>query len=498
MTGADPKQKRSRSRLDVSSALVKPFEAPAQSLRGIDSETAATLIAAAADVSLVIDATGIVKDVAFGSEELSREGYEKWIGQPWIDTVTVESRTKVEALLRDAAANSITKWRQVNHPSTHGPDVPILYSAALVPKNGSIIVFGRDLRSLASLQQRLMDAQQSLERDYWRLRHLETRYRLLFEVAAEAVLIVDSVTQKITEANPAAGQLLGEHTRRVVGRVFPDCFDEAGASSVRMLMANVGATGRGDEIEARVAESGRQVVISASVFRQDNSALFLLRLSPLQQSGATAASLPRTIARAIDSAPDGFVVTDPEGRILVANQAFRDLAQLASEDQAKGESLDRWLGRAGVDFGVLIFNLRQHGAVRLFATTIRGEQGARADVEISAVSVAHGEQPCLGFTIRNVGRRLASEAANERAVPRSVEQLTELVGRAPLKELVRQSTDLIERLCIEAALELTRDNRASAAEMLGLSRQGLYTKLRRYGLVESPDADGSAADSGQS
>jgi len=52
----------------------------------------------------------------------------------------------------------------------------------------------------------------------------------------------------------------------------------------------------------------------------------------------------------------------------------------------------------------------------------------------------------------------------------------------PLKELVRESTDLIERLCIEAALELTGDNRASAAELLGLSRQSLYVKLRRYGL----------------
>jgi DNA-binding NtrC family response regulator len=41
---------------------------------------------------------------------------------------------------------------------------------------------------------------------------------------------------------------------------------------------------------------------------------------------------------------------------------------------------------------------------------------------------------------------------------------------------------VIERLCIEAALELTNDNRATAAEMLGLSRQSLYVKLRRYGL----------------
>jgi DNA-binding NtrC family response regulator len=67
-------------------------------------------------------------------------------------------------------------------------------------------------------------------------------------------------------------------------------------------------------------------------------------------------------------------------------------------------------------------------------------------------------------------------------MPRSVEQLTELVGRMSLKDIVRESTDLIERLCIEAALSYTSDNRASAAEILGLSRQSLYSKLHRYGL----------------
>ena len=48
-------------------------------------------------------------------------------------------------------------------------------------------------------------------------------------------------------------------------------------------------------------------------------------------------------------------------------------------------------------------------------------------------------------------------------------QLTELIGRVPLRDLVRETTDVIEKLSIEAALELTGDNRASAAEMLGLA-----------------------------
>jgi DNA-binding NtrC family response regulator len=54
---------------------------------------------------------------------------------------------------------------------------------------------------------------------------------------------------------------------------------------------------------------------------------------------------------------------------------------------------------------------------------------------------------------------------------------------------VGETVDTIERLCIEAALELTHNNRASAAEMLGLSRQSLYVKLRRFGMVAEAEAD---------
>ena len=109
------------------------------------------------------------------------------------------------------------------------------------------------------------------------------------------------------------------------------------------------------------------------------------------------------------------------------------------------------------------------------------------------MSVVSGGQPTIGLVIRNIGRRLTAAPRTRRELPRSVEQLTELVGRVSLKDLVRETTDVIERLCIEAALEITSDNRASAAEMLGLSRQGLYMKLRRYGLGEL-DSAGDAVE----
>jgi DNA-binding NtrC family response regulator len=98
------------------------------------------------------------------------------------------------------------------------------------------------------------------------------------------------------------------------------------------------------------------------------------------------------------------------------------------------------------------------------------------------VSTLNGEERCLGFTVRNVEKRLATDLKTTRALPHSADELAELIGRVPLKDLVRETTDVIERLCIEAALKFTGDNRAAAAEMLGLSRQSLYAKLRRHGL----------------
>jgi DNA-binding NtrC family response regulator len=100
-----------------------------------------------------------------------------------------------------------------------------------------------------------------------------------------------------------------------------------------------------------------------------------------------------------------------------------------------------------------------------------------------------GDQPTYGFFIRDirVGRSVHKSATSGMAD--SVEQLSQLVGRMPMKDIVGETSTMIERMCIQAALELTHNNRASAAEMLGLSRQSLYVKLHRYGIVSEIDSE---------
>jgi transcriptional regulator PpsR len=472
---------------------VKRFKSAKRALGDLDADSAALLVAAAADVTLILDAKGIVRDIACGNDELASELVDapQWVGLAWGTTVTAESRPKVAAMLEEAAGGTATRWRQLNHPTARGPDIPILYCVAPAGRAGRYVAFGRDLRTVASLQQRLLDAQQSLERDYARLRHAETRYRLLFQIASEGVLIVDGTTLRILEANATAEEVLGESARGLVGKPLLPAFDARASESLQTMLATARTAGRAEQVPASLAGGRAHVLVSAFLFRQENTSLFLVRLAPAAESGAI---VPRVGARSkllqfVDTAQDGIVVTDADGIVLAANRGFLELVQLVAEDQAQGKSLDRWLGRPGVDMGVLMANLRQHGSLRLFATSVRGEYGVTADVEISAVAMPNGERPCYGFTIRNVGQRVVPDARGLRELPHSVSQMTELVGRVALKDLVREATDVIERLCIEAALELTADNRASAAEMLGLSRQSLYVKLRRYGLGDLAPED---------
>lgn len=468
------------------------FRTPTHSLGEIDADVVGKLIAAATDIAIIIDADGIVQDVASHNDELAHVARLSWLGRRWVDTVTVESRAKVEAMLTGAGGET-ARARQVNHPVDGGADIPVLYSAVPVGEGGRIVAVGRDLRPVALLQQRLVEAQQSMEREYSRLRHAETRYRLLFQLASEAVIIVDASSSRVIDANPATADLIGSDIQRLVGKPLTELFEVDSQDEVRSLLAAVRAAGRGQDVQARLAGTERELRVTASLFRQDKSSHFLVRLGAIQV-GSEAIIVPRTKSRllsVVENLPDGFVVVGLDRRILTVNRAFLDMTQLASEELARGEPLDRWLGRSGVDFNVLVASLREHGSVQRFMTVIRGEYGSAEDVEVSAVSVVTADQPCFGFTIRHAGRPQALDVGRSGEVQQSVSQLTELVGRVSLKDLVRETTDVVERLCIEAALELTGDNRASAAEMLGLSRQSLYVKLRRYGLG---DLDGDDED----
>jgi transcriptional regulator PpsR len=481
--------------------------------REVDAAQAQRLIEAAGDVSLLLDADGVVLEVLAPDREVRKVARRDWRGRQWVDLVAIDSRDKVRELVSAALTDSVPSPRHINHTSRTGPDEPYIFAAVRVAGSARsrtqtrVVAIGRDLRDTVELQRRLVEAQQTTEREHWRFREAETRYRTLFQASDEAVLIVDGATLRIVEANPAAQTLIGAPGRRagagMVGLTLANLFATDAAQPLATAVATARSVGRHERFTATIAGTHTTVVVAMASFRQDETAFLLIRLAPVpapatRRAGAGAAVAvgpgagePMREVAFVRATPDAVAFTDGAGRVLSVNRAFARLAQLSSEDQARGEALSRWLGRTGVELSVLIANLRESGTAGLFVTELRGGLGLVTEVEIAAASVEGVGPPTFAFSLRDVGRRLApAEAAAPASVSPSVQQLTELVGRVPLKQIVSETSDLIERLSIEAALTMTRDNRAMAAQLLGLSRQSLYVKLRRFGmggLEEAPD-----------
>ncbi|MBV7266391.1 transcriptional regulator PpsR [Erythrobacter ani] len=457
-----------------------PFGKAAELFNSLDADAAMKLAMVAGDVTLVLDDAGTILDAAFDPSDFPE--LDDWVGTNWIETVTEESRSKVMEMLAAARRGEVQHWRQVNHPTRKG-DVPIRYAVLSVNGGEHRIAFGRDLRDAGRHQQRLLQVQQSLERDYLRMRQLEARYRMLFELSSEAVLIVEASTLRIREANPAAHSMTGYRAGSLPGKKLPSLMDKSSRDALQALAGSAMASDAVAPIELRLAKGSRLVNAAITGFTQDRGQFLLLRLTP---SGDSDDKVDSPLFDLIDCMPDAFVMANANLEIISANHAFVELVHAASVDQLRGKHLSETIGRPGIDLDLIEGQIDQHGAARNVSTVLRaGGEPDGEPVELSAVR-SSGDESLYAFVIRPIGRRLRDLPPGAEDLPRSVEQLTDLVGRMSLKDIVRESTDLIERLCIEAALNYTSDNRASAAEILGLSRQSLYSKLHRYGLGNLP------------
>lgn len=461
------------------------FRLPAETIGSLDAESCARVIAASSDVAMIIDRDGVIRDIAISAADMPADSFAEFVERRWIDTVTSESRPKVAEMLNDARGQRAFRWREVNQQLPQG-SIPLRYVAVEAGQDGKVIALGRDLRAAAKLQQKLLEAQQTMERDYARLRQAETRYRVLFQMASEAVLIVDPGTKKIVEANPAAGSLLAMDYHSLAAKPFTKLFHPESRDAVLALLAASGPTIPTEPLAVRLHDGRAGFNATASLFRQDRTTHALVSLSAAKaEPGAAVPDSKMKLLRVLDRMPDAFVVADSALAIVDVNVAFLELAQLGSKDAVRGQPLDRFVGRPGVDMRVFVDNLRDHGWVRNFQTVARTAFGYQEDVEVSAVLIQEGRDVTYGLVIRRLRAEVPTPSLPSRELPRTAEQLMQLVGRVSLREIVAETTEVIERMCIEAALNLTGNNRASAAEILGLSRQSLYSKMNRQTSVTS-------------
>lgn len=444
-------------------------------LSGLSGDSVGQILMNSSDVVLIISPDDVIADASISSQEIFVGGGRSWRGRPILEIVTSESEDKITDLLAAARKGDHGRPRQVNHPLPEADDLPVTYQA--VKLNDDVILFGRGGGQVAALQRRLMSSQLAMEREVAKLRNDESRYRATFQLSRSPQIIVDAASLRILDINTSAAVLLGKPAQRLENKKVLGLFDDTGSSVLHKLMlAAIDNQENGDAV-VKLA-TGDLLRIRIVTFRQDGKAHLLLSLEP---DDSASSALPNTtetrILSLVKSMPDAFVVTDSDLTILTANDSFFDLLNLSGLADAEGVTFDRFFERPAVDCKVLIGNVREHNVVRRFASSVKTRFGQAINVEIAACQLQLEDHSILGFWMRPTNNIIMGAEVKQENVSRSNEQIANLVGHMSLKEIVRETTEMIETLCIETALELTKNNRASAAQMLGVSRQSLYSKL---------------------
>ena len=146
-------------------------------------------------------------------------------------------------MLRTTPPHGLGRWRIVNQRRTDGDAYvdPALHDNRRRRPTARSSRSAATFASTAALQQRMLQAQQSMERDYLRLRQAESRYRLLFDVSAEPVLIIDAATNRFVEVNPAARRLIGNDAATVAGAPFVAVFEAGSRDRAGALLAAAAA-----------------------------------------------------------------------------------------------------------------------------------------------------------------------------------------------------------------------------------------------------------------
>lgn len=453
----------------------------------IDPEYLTGVLAAASDLAFVVSTDGLVRSILSNSSAIDQPNLDHWAGQPMQEFLTTESVPKFEAAL-ETIANGAPLPRSVELNHTDGSDwqYPVRYSFHAVGPDRSVLMLGHDLRLIAETQLQLVQAQIALERGYEERREYDARYRILMTHTREAFLFISANDGRIRDVNPAAATMLGATRDDLVGASVAQEFKHRRRGEFLDALLGLASSDFEQNVTAQTTRSKTDITITPTVFRAAGERLIVCRLALEDDESPSINRLQDDLIALFHKSTDAIVLCDTRGVITDVNEAFLKITDLNSLSEVKWRSLADFLQRGQIDLNVMLENASRSGHMRVYATKMSNEFGVQASVEISVVYLNDRDKPAVGFIIRDADRveaiRSATKAANQPEAPNH--NVVELVGSAPLKEIVAETSDVIERMCIETAVELTRNNRAAAAEMLGLSRQSLYVKLRKYGLLK--------------
>lgn len=454
----------------------------------VDPGLLSEIVATAADISVLVSGDGRVASVMVNPHHPAFGKLDDWVGQPFLDIVNEENRPKftrrMEAILKPGAKSLAV---EVNHTGLSIWEFPVRYAMHCIGNDRSILMLGRDMRPIAEMQQQLVMAQIALERDYETQREMDTRYRVLMEATLDAMVLLSMNSGRIADLNSAAALILGGSRQELIGAAIAQEFEGRRRGEFLESLSNIAAADAVSPVELVARRSQRKVRVIPKLFRAAGERLMLCRLESHEQINTPQSESQENLERLFNEGVDAIVFLDQGGVITAVNDAFLKLTDSTHLANVRGRSMADFLARGSVDLRVILENARRARQLRLYATKILNEFNGQIPVEVSTTHFADRPKPGFGMVIRDASRAELLRRPGFGGGDEGMRGVMELVGSSTLKDIVAETTDVVEKMCIQTAVDLTRNNRVAAAEMLGLSRQSLYVKLRKFGLLSKDD-----------
>jgi PAS domain-containing protein len=431
--------------------------APIERFLPREDATLRSLIAHLADIAVQLTLDGSVVHAFARRGHAAEDIVGSWVGGAFRDTLTKESKLKLDRALASISFDTDQSVElEINHKIGDAFGLPVLYRLYFRAAARTALLIGRDLQDVARAQQRLMAATVRAEMAAQRGRNFGSTLAAVLDIVPDPIFVLNEDMGEVEASNPAADRLLGRHI---------------GASTFSLGEV---ATIEGRELIVKPGRRG-SFPIETLRFRRGANSMMIVLIRSVEPKAALRAE------HAFDEASVAIAVTDADGRIVSTNAALLRLSKVDRTAQAlrEGGSIADILVRGTIDMQVVLASVQNDAKVSDHEVLLKSRDTSISAI-LTAFRLADGARSQIVWMFR------PSDSASGR--DDMSRMLTAKVGRMSLLEIVAESNVEIERLCIEEALRRTGDNRAAAANLLGLSRQSLYVRLRRFG-IESKFSD---------
>ena len=232
--------------------------------------------------------------------------------------------TFLPVLLLQRAADSGQQWL----PADDGSEPPLVDEVVTAPIDQQTLY-----RRLENLLVR-RDQSTELANQYADIQH---RFQRVFEATNDAIFVIDTDAETITDCNPAACELVG-YEREVLQAMRPTATlsnDDPDALSAFFDEVNETGAGWTDNLTCRTkAGETRYVELSAATIDSTDSPLLIVSVRDITDRKAYQEELELT-REAIEDAPIGITISDPtqpDNPLVYVNEGFEEMTGYTKEE----------------------------------------------------------------------------------------------------------------------------------------------------------------------